>query len=90
MAVCLHAGGDSDSGDNAQSPICFSLPLIICGFAGLNFFDDVLNYCLRQGLIPKSIISDDFYFVSTFLPLAKPATKSRTFVIPTVGSGGRE
>jgi hypothetical protein len=29
-------------------------------------FINVVDHCIHQGLILKSIVSDDFYFVSTF------------------------
>jgi hypothetical protein len=36
--------------------------LIVGGFAGLNFFDDVVSQCL----VPNSIVSDKFNFIRAF------------------------
>ncbi len=82
-----------DSGDDVLSPLGLfhvQMPQIVGGFAGLNFLQDVVDSFFRQGLVPKSGISKNFYFVSAFPALARPDTKSRTFVIATAGRGSRE
>jgi hypothetical protein len=64
-AICFHFRGGSR--DNVQSPLWFFrvlVLLIVGGFAGLNFFDEVVNGRIFQRFFPKSIVSDDFYFAT--------------------------
>ncbi len=60
---------DVGGGDDVLSPLGplrIQMPQIVGGFAGLNFLQDVVNRGFRQGLVPKSGISKNFYFVSAF------------------------
>jgi hypothetical protein len=51
------------------------MPQIVGGFAGLNFLQDVVDSGFRQGLVPKSGISKNFYFVSAFSGSGKAGHK---------------
>ncbi len=42
------------------------MPQIVGGFAGLNFLLDVVDSGFRQGLVPKSGVSKNFYFICAF------------------------
>ncbi len=61
--IRVNVGGDS--GDDVLSPLglfLVQMPQIVGGFTGLNFLHDVVDSGFRQGLVPKSGISKNFFF----------------------------
>jgi hypothetical protein len=94
LAVGLPVGDDNSN--DIQSSLHFfrvQVLLIVGGFAGLNFLQDVVKSSLRQGLDLESSIIEFFvlFFLLVLLPaLARHATKSCTLVIATSGRGSRE
>jgi hypothetical protein len=62
------------------------VPLVVS-----NLFEGVVNPDLRQGLVcPKAAAAMAFTSFQLYPALARPETKSRTFIIVTADMGGRD